>query len=35
MTLTLGGVLTTGIPIWPDRARVLEGTSHVAADGPT
>jgi hypothetical protein len=35
MTLTLGGALTTGIPIWPDRAGVPEGTSRVAVDGPT
>jgi hypothetical protein len=35
MTLTLRGALTTGIPIWPDQAGVLEGTSRVATDGPT
>ena len=35
VTLTLGGALTTVIPIGPDRAGVPGGTSCIAADGPT
>ena len=35
VTLTLGGALTTVIPIGPDRAGVPGGTSRVAAEEPT